>query len=70
MAREEIIIDVSPIGEPPRITVTGVKGTGCKALTKPLEQMLGSVIADKPTSEMQEAPLKAKAQQRERTGGL
>jgi Protein of unknown function (DUF2997) len=37
------------LGEPMAIEVTGVQGTGCKSLTKPLEQ-LGTVerLTEKP----------------------
>ena len=36
------------------ITVSGVKGTGCKDLTASLEEALGTVVSDEETPEMHE----------------
>lgn len=36
----------------PVITVKGIKGGGCKAETKELEEALGAITKDTPTSEM------------------
>jgi len=64
---EEIIVDCT--GQGPKITVQGVKGPSCKALTKPLEQAFGEVKSDTETPEMREAPLKQREQSRQRQGG-
>ena len=36
------------------ITVSGVKGAGCKDLTASLEEALGTVVSDEETPEMHE----------------
>lgn len=53
MARE-ITISIFDDDTPTKIEVKGVKGEGCKALTKPLEQAFGTVTRDSPTDEMYE----------------
>ena len=50
MAVEGIKVRISPKGVP-TITVTGVKGPACKALTAELEADLGEVTSDTPTAE-------------------
>jgi hypothetical protein len=50
---ERLIITVKP-GGATQIKVQGVKGSGCKALTKDFEEALGQVTSDKPTAEMRE----------------
>ena len=44
---------VSPTGET-KITVSGVKGSSCKALTKGLENLLGPVLSRQETADMYE----------------
>lgn len=46
MPNEEIVIDVSPTGD---VTVEGknIEGSDCKALTREIEQALGTVTATK-----------------------
>jgi hypothetical protein len=70
MSRQEVVMTIFDDETPTTVAVKGVKGTSCKALTKPLEQALGTVVNDKPTAEMTESPLKQKEQQRQRSGGL
>lgn len=50
-SKEEITITISPEGET-EVSVKGVKGKGCQALTKALEDALGTVTSDTPTPEM------------------
>lgn len=50
----EIIIDV-PLKGPVSVTVSGVKGKGCKALTADFEKELGSVTKDALTKEYHES---------------
>lgn len=50
---EEIIIDVAPNGEV-KLEVKGVKGRGCKALTKEFEESLGKKVSDVETKEIYE----------------
>lgn len=57
MSREEIIIVITPEGET-EVSVAGVKGQGCKALTEALERGLGNVISDTPTHEMTEREIR------------
>jgi len=47
---ERIVITIDEEGAT-EIAVNGVAGPGCKALTKNIEQALGEVIHDAPTSE-------------------
>jgi len=51
---EKLIITIRPDGGT-TIKVTGVKGKGCKDLTKDIESALGKVVSDKPTQEMGES---------------
>lgn len=53
---DEIIMKIPADGGSPVISVKGVKGTGCKDLTKSLEKALGETISDTPTREMREEP--------------
>ena len=41
MAREEVILTISPDGKAARVEVEGVKGKGCTKLTEDLEKDLG-----------------------------
>lgn len=54
MERIRIVI---PRDGDPTITVDGVKGTGCKDLTKQLEAALGSTTSDQETPEFYENDL-------------
>jgi hypothetical protein len=63
--RPEIIVTVSPEAET-EVTVNGVKGAGCKALTEALEKELGAVVSDQPTSEMHEREVRIHVQHRNR----
>jgi hypothetical protein len=47
----EIIVTVDKEGNA-EIAVNGVSGKSCKEITANLEKALGTVISDKPTSEM------------------
>jgi hypothetical protein len=49
--QQQIEVTVSVDGDV-HVAVKGVCGTGCKDLTKSLEQDLGMVCSDKPTTEM------------------
>lgn len=51
---QEVIVTVDVEGNP-TVAVHGVKGTGCKVLTKEFERSLGSVIKDAATREAYEA---------------
>lgn len=54
MSNEEmVIVEIDEEGNP-KISVKGVKGKGCKALTESLEKRLGVVATDVPTLEMNE----------------
>lgn len=48
--KEEITITITPEGET-EVSVAGVKGQGCKALTDALEKALGTVVSDRTTDE-------------------
>lgn len=50
---EKLTIKIAADGST-QIKVTGVKGKGCKALTKDFEEALGKVTSDTPTAEMKE----------------
>ena len=50
---EEIIITIEKNGTT-KVEVKGVKGQGCKALTKDFEQRLGKKVSETPTGEMYE----------------
>ena len=56
---EEIVIEIGTSGDV-RIEVNGVKGEGCKALTKGLEDALGTVegLTLKPEHAIPAAPLR------------
>jgi hypothetical protein len=54
---QEVIMDFDEQDQPV-ITVKGVKGAGCKALTAGLEEDLGEVVSDTPTREMRETEVK------------
>lgn len=47
----QVIVTVSDQGDV-QVEAKGVKGSGCKALTKAIEDSLGRVTADTPTAEM------------------
>lgn len=49
----EITTEISPSGET-KVSVKGVKGKSCKALTADFERGLGKVTHDVPTKEMHE----------------
>jgi hypothetical protein len=49
----EIIIDVAPDGQV-KVEVKGVKGRGCKALTKDYEESLGKKVSSIDTKEAYE----------------
>jgi hypothetical protein len=49
----EVLIEISPQGDT-TVSVKGVKGAGCKALTESIEKSLGTVTKDTPTAEMRE----------------
>lgn len=53
--REEITITIDAQGNV-EVSVKGVKGQGCKALTREIEKALGKVTADKKTREYHEKP--------------
>lgn len=63
--REEITITITPEGET-EVSVAGVKGVGCRALTEALERELGAVISDTPTREMTEREVRHVEQHRSR----
>ena len=46
----QVIITIAPNGQS-RVTVNGVTGTGCKDLTRDIENALGKTTADKKTAE-------------------
>ena len=50
MPRPTILIDIDPAGEV-KITVHGHAGPGCHALTRDLEQRLGTTVQDERTRE-------------------
>lgn len=51
----EIIITIKKGGDA-QVTVKGVKGRDCKAITAPYEKAMGMVTSDRATSEMREDP--------------
>jgi hypothetical protein len=51
----EVEIVIAPDGST-TLSVKGVKGAGCKALTEGIERALGSVIEDRETEEYREKP--------------
>jgi hypothetical protein len=55
MARAKIIVRIEKNGDT-TVTTKGIKGPACLALTKPLEEALGTVVSSKPTKEMYERP--------------
>ena len=50
MPRPTILIDIDPAGEV-KITARGHAGPGCHALTRDLEQQLGTTVQDERTRE-------------------
>lgn len=42
---QQILVDISPEGEV-KVQAEGVTGSGCKELTKALEQALGKTVSD------------------------
>lgn len=62
---ETVIVDINEEGVP-TISVVGVKGSGCKALTASLENRLGIVTTDVPTEEMHQKEITNAAQQQQR----
>jgi len=59
----KIEITIEPDGST-SIKVNGVKGKGCEALTKDLEEALGKVAERKHTNEYRERPQNTRLQQR------
>ena len=53
---EKIIVEISPTGET-IVSVVGVKGRRCLALTEELERELGQISETSTTSEYYEQPL-------------
>jgi hypothetical protein len=62
---QQMIIDISPDGDT-KISVRGVKGKGCRALTADIERELGDVKSDEPTKEMKEVDTSAIVYQTQR----
>lgn len=52
---EQIDIKISATGEI-TYSVKGVKGSGCKALTKPIDELAGEVLESKNTAEYCQLP--------------
>ncbi len=50
MSRPTILIDIDPAGDV-KITAQGYAGPGCHALTRDLEQQLGTTVRDERTRE-------------------
>ena len=50
---QEIIVTIEPNGST-KLEVKGIKGQGCKALTKEFEEQLGRKVSDVPTTELYE----------------
>lgn len=50
----KIIVEISPEGDV-KMDPKGIKGPGCKAATKPFEELLGKVTSDVTTSEYHQA---------------
>lgn len=49
----ELIIEIKPDGAV-TVSVEGMKGSGCKDVTKAIEKALGTTQSTKPTKEMSE----------------
>lgn len=62
---QELQIEINPEGEA-KVTVRGVKGKSCKAVSKAIEEALGQVTEDQPTAEMREVGSNADQHQRQR----
>lgn len=56
---ERILIDIDPKGNA-KMSVTGIKGPSCKAVTKEFEDGLGKKVSDTTTNEYNQAPEKVK----------
>lgn len=63
MAKGKIILEIDEAGNP-TISVQGMKGPGCKALTKPLEDIYGRVVSSKKTAEYHQVEQAAPARVR------
>lgn len=57
MAQEQITVDFDAEGNP-SVSVAGVQGKGCKALTEAIERALGTTVSDTATREMSEQPVR------------
>lgn len=53
MNKGKVIITIAPDGTT-TVAASGVKGTGCKALTEGIERALGETVSDSATKEMNE----------------
>ena len=56
MPGHRVVITISPNGDT-KVGVSGVKGAGCKQLTREFEQALGRAGESKETQEYYEQPL-------------
>jgi|GEM_PF-5259113 len=56
MQRQQITVTITPDGRA-TVTVSGVSGPSCKALTKGLERALGATTETRDTAEYYETPL-------------
>lgn len=55
MNKHEVVMKFQ-LGKPVEVTVNGVKGTACRAFSKPfVEAIGGKVVSDTPTVEMNQA---------------
>jgi len=63
--KEEIVVEISPSGDV-KISVKGIKGKSCKALTKGLEAEFGDVQSTHTTGEFNETEQKSAVHNRGR----
>jgi Protein of unknown function (DUF2997) len=59
---DEIIVEIDKDGSV-TVSVRGMKGSGCRALTKDLEKALGRTVEDHATRELTEQPQRQKVRQ-------